>query len=234
MKLMRVVWVLSLLSVIPVVHASPVGAIQVCYYCVAGPGVSDFGLGLQDAPIFHFTNVTGSNITNASFTIFASGDNPTQDTFQIGTIGAGSFFNLWVGVTNDGGAGHTFFTSGIAGGRDTSDVGPDSDAIQFQFLGVWNNQPLSSGIFTPGATAGPSLDGTVAHLNFLGGPANGDGPCNGGCFFGTVETFSSQATTPEPGGVTLLGGGLAALAIYAVVPRIRRRLYSAPGGMAHR
>src|SRR3974390_2237258 len=96
---------LLVLFLVPVAHASTIGAIEVCYFCVAGPGVSDFGFGVQDAPVFQFTNVSANDITNASFTIFASGDNLTEDTFQIGTIAAGSVFDLLVGVTNDGGHG---------------------------------------------------------------------------------------------------------------------------------
>jgi hypothetical protein len=217
---MKLPGALLVLSFLPVVHASTIGAIEVCYFCVAGPGVSDFGFGVQDAPIFHFTNVTANDITSASFTIFASGDNLTQDTFQIGTIAAGSFFDLWVGVTSDGGTGHTFFNPIGGGGLDTSDLAPDSDAVQFQFQATWNDQPLTSGVFAAGDTAGPSLDGTVAHLNFLGGPNGADGPC-GSCFFGTVATFPPAAPTPEPGGLALLGAGLAGLAIYTCAFRRR-------------
>jgi hypothetical protein len=125
-----------------------------------------------------------------------------------------------VGVTSDGGTGHTFFTPGIAGGPDTSDSGPGSDAVQFKFLGTWNGAPLTSGVFAAGDSAGPSLDGTVAHLNFLGGPNGADGPC-GSCFFRTVATFPAASATPEPRSITLLGAGLATLAIFGL--RYRRR-----------
>jgi hypothetical protein len=137
-------------------------------------GRSDFGFGVQDAPIFQFTNASARDITNASFAIFAPGDNLTQDTFPIGTIAAGSLFNFWVGFTSDGGTGTRFSTSS-AGGLDISDSGLDSDAVQFEFLGTWNGGPLTSGIFAAGESR-PSLDGTAAHLKFLGGFNGADGP----------------------------------------------------------
>lgn len=57
----------------------------------------------------------------------------------------------------------------------------DAESIKFTISGKMGQNGVSSGTILTGATAGPSNDGTVEHLNFLGGPDNADGPCND-CF----------------------------------------------------
>lgn len=209
--------VVGVLLLAGVAQATTVGNIAVCYNCSA-PGGNNFGLGVQDAPIFRFTNISGMDITNATFTIFASGDNATADTFDVGTIAAGTGFNLLPGVTNDGGSGHTFFAF-TGSGRDTSDAGPNSDGVQFEFSGMWNGISVSSGVFAAGDSAGPSLDGTISRMNFLGGGPQSDGPCNN-CYYnaGVAHIVTPAARTPEPSSWLLLGTGMATL-----IGGIRRR-----------
>ena len=208
-----------------VASADTLGHIEVCYNCssdLTHPTVTNFGFGVQDAPIFQFDNTSGNAITNALFTILVSGDNATQDTFKIGTISANSFFDIFVGVTNDGGAGHTFFAPIGPNGRDTSDIGPNSDAIQFSFSGLNGSDAVSASL-TVGASAGPSLDATVNHLNFLGGPANADGPCNNCFYSGNVAdlTTSTPGQVPEPGTLGLLASGFIGIGC-----ELRRRVWS--------
>lgn len=191
------------------VKADTVGNIQVCYNC-SGPAGNNFGFGVQDSPIFAINNTSASAITGATLTIGVGGDNATLDTFNVGNIAAGGQVLIEVGVTSDGGFGHTFFTTG-GPVRDTSDVGPNSDSVPFAFLGTQG--VVVSANFTPGDTAQTSLDGTIAKINFLGGGPSSDGPCNN-CFFGTVAFLTTpSATTPEPSSLLLLGTGLLALGL---------------------
>ncbi len=202
---------LALLLLAGVAQAGTVGSIAVCYFCT-GPTGNNFGFGVQDAPIFQFTNSSGNDITNASFTIQASGDNPTADTFNIGTIAAGASFDLFVGVTDDGGTSHTFFAK-RTNGLDTSDFGPDSNAVAFEFSGMSNGSAVLTGVFTAGQSTMTALDGTVSGLNFLGGPNGADGPCNNCYYNADVVNISTVASaTPEPGSLLLLASGLAGLA----------------------
>ncbi|MGC2111621.1 MAG: choice-of-anchor tandem repeat GloVer-containing protein, partial [Candidatus Korobacteraceae bacterium] len=128
-------------------------------------------------PVFIFQNSSGSDNTNAVF--YMNGDG-YQDSYNLGTIPAGTYVTVTPGLSNDGGLNHTFFQyTGVP--LDTSDEGPNGDDVQFWLIGQQGLQHVTSGVFTPGQTAGPSNDGTVSYLNFLGGPGNADGPCNN-CF----------------------------------------------------
>jgi hypothetical protein len=135
-----------------------------------------------DAPAFQFTNTGTAAITSATFSIAA---NPSlgvvKDSFHIGTIAAGASFVIVPGASNDkkvhpsGG----FFTYSAPGNPlDTSDSAPNANDIVFKFSGKIGSRAVSSGNFKPGSSKAPSVDGTVASLNFLGGPGNADGPCN--------------------------------------------------------
>ncbi len=138
-----------------------------------------------DAPAFQFTNTGTAAITFASFSIAANASlGIVKDTFHIGTIAPGASFVIVPGASNDkkvhpsGG----FFTYSSPGNPlDTSDSGPDADGIVFKFSGKIGSHAVSSGNFKPGNSKSRSVDGTVATLNFLGGPGNADGPCND-CF----------------------------------------------------
>jgi hypothetical protein len=48
--------------------------------------------------------------------------------------------------------------------------------VQFDFTGLQGSVTITSGTFTPAATQGPSNDGTISAINFLGG-----GPQIGWC-----------------------------------------------------
>jgi hypothetical protein len=73
-----------------------------------------------------------------------------------------------------------------------------------------------SGVFTPAATRGPTNDGVIADMNFLGGPGNNDGPCSN-CFGPKIVAFIDPPATgvPEPTGLVLAGTGLVLLVGYA-------------------
>jgi hypothetical protein len=147
-----------------------VGTIEVCY------NVSNcFFEGVQDGPIFLIHNTSGTDITNGVLKIGPGG--APADSFKVGTIAAGSTFGVAPGISDDGAEGHTFFLfrDGIL---DTSDSGPSGNNTQFRFTGSQGALVVDSGVFTPGPTQGPSLDGTISNINFLGGPGNNDGPCN--------------------------------------------------------
>jgi hypothetical protein len=174
-------------------HAqTSVGNIEVCYNC----SFDDHGV--LDGPIFFIHNTSGSSITNGVLKIGPGG--ATTDFFNVGTIAAGATAAVEPGLSNDGGSGHTFFQFNEEI-LDTSDVGPNGDDTQFEFTGLQGSKKVDSGVFTPAATKGRSLDGTVSSINFLGGPGNADGPCNN-CFDKTVaslfipSTFSSTVTLP--------------------------------------
>lgn len=117
----------------------------------------DPSVNLSDGVGFAFTNTTGTDITNGVFMIQVGGDNATADSFNVGTIAAGSTVYVNPGVSNDGGAGHTFFN--VTGSpRDTSDSGPNSNAVPFEFTGLWGSTSVDTGVFTPAATYGLSND----------------------------------------------------------------------------
>jgi hypothetical protein len=142
-----------------------------------------------DAPAFQFTNTGTVAITAAKFVIKANtAASVVADSYRIGTIAPGASVTIVPGASNDkkthpsGG----FFTY-VAPGTplDTSDSGPDDSSIVFEFQGRMGKLAVNSGKILTGASAGPSVDGSVASLNFLGGPGNADGPC-GDCFASTV------------------------------------------------
>jgi len=156
-----------------------------------------------DAPAFQFTNTGTKAIRDATLTIEKSKSlNIVQDTFHIGTIKPGKSFVIVPGASNDkkthpSGGFFTFSSPGTP--LDTSDSGPDDSSIAFKFAGKVGSTAVTSGIIEPGTSAGPSADGTVAVLNFLGGPGNADGPCND-CFaskvIASITAVSKDAAKP--------------------------------------
>ncbi len=160
------------------------GTIQACYFCS-----NNFGQGLQDGPIFVITNTGTTPITGAVLKILS----PMSDSFSIGTIAAGATAFVIPGLSNDGATGHNFFAY-IGSANDTSDNGEDADTTQFEFTGVQGQASVDSGIFTPAATISPSNDGTIASINFLGGPD--DGACND-CF-GPKQVATLNVTSGSP------------------------------------
>jgi hypothetical protein len=136
-----------------------------------------------DAPAFQFVNNGATPIKGAVFKILANKKlSIPADSYDIGTIPANSSVTLLVGASNDGktrpDSSYFFWYFGANSPRDTSDVGPDDDAITFEFTGKVGKTKVSSGTILTSATAGAANDGSVAHINFLGGPGNADGPCN--------------------------------------------------------
>jgi hypothetical protein len=183
-----------------------VGTIVVCYftdkcaYTVLKSGLVDAHSPLQgdsdhpfsatsktyptvDAPAFQIRNIGDAPITSAKFTILANATfSVPGDVYVIGTIAPRKTVIIIPGLSNDGRKHKStqfFFHSGSA--LDTSDSSPNADAITFRFTGIVSGHNVSSGNIVAGATAGEANDKTVAHLNFLGGPGNADGPCND-CF----------------------------------------------------
>ncbi len=135
-----------------------------------------------DAPAFEFTNTGTQSITEATFSIAVNKKlGVTHDVFHIGSIKPGSSFAIVPGASNDKKAhpAGSFFTYSSPGTPlDTSDSGPNDNALKFTFVGHVGKQKVTSGVITPGASLIASPDGTVAAINFLGGPGNADGPCN--------------------------------------------------------
>lgn len=168
------------------VNGAVVGNIEVCYFCN-----KDFGFGLfQDGPTFAISNTSTTNIVGGTLTIGPTGG---SDSFSVGAIPAGGRAVVAPGLSNDGGTGHSFFA--FHGGiLDTSDSGQNGSDTQFRFLAQEGSFVVDSTVFTPAATQGPSLDGTVAVLNFLGGPNNADAPCNN-CFDKIVATLTLSAVS---------------------------------------
>ncbi|HEY1962303.1 MAG TPA: hypothetical protein VGG69_07790 [Rhizomicrobium sp.] len=170
---------------VPATAQTNVGTITVCYYAPSCTYTNSIGLNPPvDSPAFQITNTSASPITRAVFTLMRNRKNEiTKDRYTIGKIPAGHSVVIVPGYSDDGKTNHppgSLFThTGWA--TDTSEYGPDADATSFTFTGTIGASTVSSGTIRAGATAGPANDGTIAHLNFLGGPANADGPCND-CF----------------------------------------------------
>ena len=168
-----------------------------------GSGTTLNSLIQADAVGFVIENTSGSAITNGVFNIGGTGGSPAADTFNVPTIAAGSYFSIVPGISDDGGAGHTFFlVTGSA--LDTSDDVYTSvnngDGIPFFFTGIENGQSVSTGIFTPADTRRLSNDG-VNVTNFIGG----QDPCSdcfGPAVIGTLSL--PQANVPEPTAMALL------------------------------
>jgi hypothetical protein len=179
--------------------ATTVGTITACYYSAECTYADINGLtGTVDGPAFLFTNTGTSAITGASFAIAASKKlNIKADSYRIGTIAAGKSAVIVVGASNDKKtrpAGLFFYYNGPTDPTDTSDNGVDADTIVFTFKGKIGTTAVTSGKIVTGASAGPSADGSVAKLNFLGGPGNADGPCND-CFAPKVIANITTVTT---------------------------------------
>jgi hypothetical protein len=201
--------------------ADLVGDIRVCYNCQDATFKGLFGV--QDGPIFAIDNTSGSALTNGVLSIAVGGDNAIADSFSVGTIAPGATVYIETGVSNDGlvhPSGGFFFVTGSV--RDTSDVGPASDNVPFSFTGTQGILAVNSGVFTPAATRGPTNDGTIARMNFLGGPD--DGPCND-CFGPEIVAnlnTPNPSVVPEPSSLVPLGTCLAALAVGLRVRRLQR------------
>jgi hypothetical protein len=188
--------------------AATIGDIQAFYN-----SSSNFNQGVQDGTIFVIENTSASAITNGVFSLVGT------DSFNVGTIAAHSNFILTPGISNDGGSGHTFF-SHTGSVLDESDSGPDGNNTQFSFTGLVGGQTvlsfdasglLTPGIFTPNFTKGPSNDGTLEVVNFLGGLD--DGPCNN-CFGPKIVANLALAEVtgvPEPSTLLLFGSALVAI-----------------------
>lgn len=215
-------------------QAGIVGDIQACYICTANPSAGaggttfDPGVNLTDGLGFGFNNTTGTAITNGVFMIMVGGDNTTADSFNVGTIPANSTVYVVPGLSSDGGSGHSFFAL-LGSARDTSEAGPHSDSVPFEFTGLWGGITVSTGVFTPAATFGLSEDGSQK-INFLGGP--NDGSCGGGCFGptpgnpsgGVIALISTPgAAAPEPATWMLLAIGLALLTVRQSRSALRQR-----------
>jgi uncharacterized membrane protein len=152
------------------------------------------GVGQLDGTVFAISNASAAPITDAILTVTPPGG--PEDSFSIGTIPAGALEYLQPGISNDGGTNHTFFK--VTGTLlDESELGPNTNDVQFEFTGTQGSLKVDSGVFTPAATAGPSNDGTVPDLNFLGGPGNLDESLTDG--FGP-KVVAHLTTTPANGG----------------------------------
>jgi len=195
---------LGLIMASPHARATTVtyGTITACYYSIECTYVSAAGLsGVVDGPAFEFTNTSDVTITNASFAVAANKTaGITADSFKIGKIKPGASFVIVVGVSNDKkvrASTKFFYYSGSP--TDTSDENIDSNSVAFSFHGTVGTAKVISGKIVTGATAGPSADGTVSLLNFLGGPGNADGPCND-CFtpkqIGTIHSVPVTSAVP--------------------------------------
>jgi hypothetical protein len=167
-------------------QVSSVGTIEVCYDCAKS--FDDVG-NFLDGPIFFIQNSSGSSITNGVLKI---NEGTLTDSFNVGTIAAGTTAQVAPGLSNDRGSRHTFFK--VFGEiRDTSELGPNADTTQFEFTGRQGPNLVDSGVFTPATTKGPSLDGNVSSINFLGGPGDADALCTN-CFDATVATLIIPST----------------------------------------
>lgn len=162
-----------------------VGTITVCYYAVSCPYTQDIGLTSPvDSPAFEITNSGKIAITKAVFKIERNRKNEVaKDSFLIGKIAAGARVVIVPGYSNDHSSKHPpgSFFSFTGSPLDTSEASMDADSIKFTFSGRMGQLGVGSGVILTRATAGQSNDGTVKHINFLGGPNNVDGPCDD-CF----------------------------------------------------
>jgi hypothetical protein len=214
------VWILSALAS---VQAASVGDIQAFYFVPTSQSslvTSTFAL--QDGPVFLIQNTSASPITNGVLSILVSGDNATADSYNVGAIAAGANAYVGPGLTNDGGShpagGFFSFTGAIL---DTSDSGPSSNALQFQFTGLQGALAVISGIFTPATSLAPANDATIASMSFLGGPGNNDGPCNNCYGPRLIATLATPSSVPEPASVVM--AGIAVLAGAGLWLALRRR-----------
>jgi hypothetical protein len=203
----KVTWsVVALFAFAAPSFAGPIGDVQVVYnapntWNLQGAFNATHGaVGILDGPAFRIDNLSGTDMTNVVF-------NANGDSFAVGTIAANSYVVVVPGFSNDGGAGHTFFAF-LGGVLDTSDVGPAGNNVPFSVTGQQGAVQLTTGQFTPDATKGPTNDGAIAVMNFLGGPGNNDGPCSD-CFGPKVVADINPVPTgvPEPASIVLLASG---------------------------
>ncbi len=150
-----------------------------------------------DAPAFQIVNTGTLAITDAYLTMLAdTAESVPRDTYHIGTIKPGRKVTIVPGNSNDKKTHPStglFYFRGLGDPLDTSDAAPNANAVTLVFTGKIGTQAVTSGKIVASASVAPSADGTVAALNFLGGPGNSDGPC-GDCvdpeIIGTINYAS--------------------------------------------
>lgn len=134
-----------------------------------------------DAPAFKITNTSKQDMTSVKFTMLAdSAEGVPQDSFTIGKLDAGKSRVIVPGNSNDKKthpSGGIFYFQGVGDPLDTSDAVPNQNTVTFVLTAKIGTQALTSGNIVAGSFAKASADGTVASINFLGGPGNADGPC---------------------------------------------------------
>jgi hypothetical protein len=178
-----------------------VGEVQAVYNAPNGFQFNGSPVGVIDGPAFLIENTSGADITSVVFTV-------ESDSLRVGTIAAHSSIVVIPGLSTDGQT-HAGFFKNLGAALDTSDSGPNGDGVQFQLTGLQGAVGVDSGVFTPGATAGPSNDGTISHINFLGGGSpDTDVACNN-CFGPkVVAELVLQPGVPEPSAWILLSVGM--------------------------
>jgi hypothetical protein len=208
-------------------RATVVGDIQACYKCS-----NNFGnLGMFDGLTLLFENTSGNDITNAVFQAGIGGW--FEDSFSLGTIAAGTSVIIIPNVSSDGNI-HYYFNSDGSIRYGFFKVGPDmsdwfdwdvNHSTQFEFTGMIDAFLVDSGIFTPLQSAGPSNDGSLAMVDFLGVGSDNDDVCND-CFgpkviatFSTASPPSGPSPVPEPATIVLFATGLL---IFGFASRRRR------------
>lgn len=154
--------------------------IMACYKSTA----CGFTAGALDAPAFQFTNKSAFPIDQAEFLVRRNAKaGVVQDKFSIGTIAVGASVVVIPGLSDDGkthpaGGMFTFLGHPL----DTSKFGPLGNRVQFGFAGRSPGVKLIATTIVVRATAGTSNDGSVAEINFLGGPKKGEAGTCGNCF----------------------------------------------------
>lgn len=202
-------------------HAANGVDIYACYACQnTGNSAIDSALAANpsvayDGLLFAFVNTSGSDVTNAVFSVSNASPN---DSFLIGTIAAGATAIVMPGVSNDNAvhpSGGLFENTGNT--MDTSDGdGGVTDSSQFVFTGQSGSAPLSSGTITPGDA--PLIQtyrdpGATGQTSFIGLGPDGDTPCTNCYFYQIGSATAPVAPVPEPRNFALLGVGL--VAVYA-------------------
>ena len=171
--------------------AFTVGDIQAFYLSKEAQTI--FGVAPAHGAIIVIEDGSSTPITDGVLTVDPPGG--PEDQFNVGTVPAGQHVLIEPGISNDGGTAHTFFK--VTGTLlDESKFGPNGNDVQFEFTGTQGTATVDSGVFTPAATAGPSTDGTVPDLNFLGGPGDLEGSLTDG--FGP-KVVASLTATPAGG-----------------------------------
>ena len=153
-------------------HAQ-VAKISACYYATS---CAYAGSGVVDGVAFRIANTSTSTLKNVTITLLANATlGVPDDTYSVGAIAAGANSVVIPGLSNDGASHPTggIFTY-IGAPLDESDNYANADNLIFRFRATVNGLVIRKYV-TVGKSAGPSNDGSVGHLNFLGGPS-GD-PC---------------------------------------------------------